>query len=142
MQSGPEPYAILGLIAGVFCSLVDVTGASFAPHAHLPFARAVELFAVILCPIVYGIIGGVAAVVSTLLYNLVSRWVGGVEVELNLSRSARVGACCCAKGAVAQLTSCPCIFVLPLAQNLIVGVEETQWFLWFGGLSVPRPRVV
>jgi hypothetical protein len=80
---GLVSYAILGLIAGVFCSLLAVSGASFAPHAHLPFVRAVGLFAVILCPVVYGIIGGVVAVIGALLYNLVSGWVGGVEVELN-----------------------------------------------------------
>jgi len=80
---GLVSYAILGLIAGVFCSLVAVTGAPFVPHAHLPFVRAVGLFAVILCPIVYGTIGGVATVIGALLYNLVSGWVGGVEVELN-----------------------------------------------------------
>jgi len=76
-------YAILGLIAGVLCSLVAATGASFAPHAHLSFAGTVGLFAVILCPIVFGITGSVAAVISAFLYNLVSGWVGGVEVELN-----------------------------------------------------------
>ena len=76
-------YAVLGLIAGVFCSLIALTGASFAPHAHIPFAPAVGLFAVILCPIVYGIIGGIAAVISVLIYNLASSWVGGVEVEIN-----------------------------------------------------------
>ncbi len=80
---GLVSYAILGLIAGVFCSLFVLTGASFAPHAHMPFAPAVGLFAVILCPIVYGIIGGVAAVISALIYNLASSWVGGVEVEIN-----------------------------------------------------------
>lgn len=80
---GLVSYGILGLIAGLFCSLVAMTGATFAPHAHLPFAGAVGLFAVILCPIVYGIIGGVAAVLSALLYNLASDWVGGFEVELN-----------------------------------------------------------
>lgn len=80
---GLVSYAILGLIAGVFCSLVAVTGASFAPHAHLPFAGAVGIFAVILCPIFIGIVGGVSAVISALLYNLVSGWVGGVEVELS-----------------------------------------------------------
>jgi len=79
---GLVSYAILGLIAGLFCSLVAVTGA-FAPHAHLPFVHTVGLFAVILCPIVYGIVGGVAAVIGALLYNLVSGWVGGVEVELS-----------------------------------------------------------
>jgi hypothetical protein len=75
--------AVLGLIAGVFCSLIALTGASFAPHAHIPFAPAIGLFAVILCPIVYGIIGGIAAVIGALLYNLASSWVGGVEVEIN-----------------------------------------------------------
>ena len=39
--------------------------------------------AVIVCPIVYGIIGGIAAVIGALIYNLASSWVGGVEVEIN-----------------------------------------------------------
>ncbi len=75
--------AFVGLIAGVLCSLIILTGASFAPHAHMPFAPALGLFAVILCPIVYGIIGGIAAVSGALIYNLASRCVGGVEVEIN-----------------------------------------------------------
>jgi len=79
---GLVSYAFLGLIAGVFCSLIALTGASFAPHAHLPFAPAIGLFAVILCPIVYGIVGGVVAVIGVLIYNLASSWVGGVEVEI------------------------------------------------------------
>jgi hypothetical protein len=49
----------------------------------MPFARAVGLTAVIVCPIVYGIIGGIAAVIGALIYNLASGWVGGVEVEIN-----------------------------------------------------------
>ena len=69
---GLVSYAFLGLIAGVFCSLIVLTGASFAPHAHMPFAPAFGLFAVILCPIVYGIIGGIAAAIGALIYNLAS----------------------------------------------------------------------
>ena len=80
---GLVSYAVLGLIAGVFCSLIALAGVSFAPHAHMPFAPAIGLFAVIVCPIVYGIIGGIAAVIGALLYNLAATWVGGVEVELN-----------------------------------------------------------
>ena len=80
---GLVSYAFLGLIAGVFCSLIALTGASFAPHAHIPFARTVGIMAVILCPIVYGIIGGIAAVISAVIYNLASGWVGGVEIEIN-----------------------------------------------------------
>lgn len=80
---GLVSYGFLGLIAGAFCSLIALSGASFAPHAHLPFARAVGLLAVLVCPIVYGIIGGIAAVIGALIYNLAAGWVGGVEVEIN-----------------------------------------------------------
>jgi hypothetical protein len=80
---GLVSYALLGLVAGIFCSLIALTGAPFAPHAHLPFTRVVGLFALVLCPLVYGLIGGVAAVISVLIYNLVSDCVGGLEVELN-----------------------------------------------------------
>jgi MFS superfamily sulfate permease-like transporter len=80
---GLVSYAVLGLIAGVFCSLIALAGVSFAPHAHMPFAPAIGLFAVIVCPIVYGAIGGILTAISALLYNLAASWVGGVEVELN-----------------------------------------------------------
>ncbi len=80
---GLVSYAVLGLIAGVLCSLITLTGASFAPHMHMPFARAIGLVAVIVCPIVYGLIGGIAAVIGALIYNLASSWVGGVEVEIS-----------------------------------------------------------
>ncbi len=80
---GLVSYAVLGLIAGVFCGLITLAGVNFAPHAHIPFAPALGIFAVIVCPIVYGVIGGILTAISALLYNLAARWVGGVEVELN-----------------------------------------------------------
>ena len=80
---GLVSYAVLGLVAGVFCSLMALTGASFSPHAHMPFAHAAGLIAIVVCPIVWGIIGGIGAVIGALIYNLASDWVGGVEVEIN-----------------------------------------------------------
>jgi hypothetical protein len=80
---GLVSYAIVGLIAGFFCSLIAVAGISFAPHARMPFAGTIGLFAVIVCPIVYGIVGGIAAVIAALIYNLAARWVGGLEVEIS-----------------------------------------------------------
>jgi hypothetical protein len=44
--------------------------------------RAVGLGAVVICPPVYGIIGGIAALLSAIVYNLAAHWVGGIEVEL------------------------------------------------------------
>jgi hypothetical protein len=80
---GLVSYGLLGLIAGVFCSLIALAGISFAPHTRMPFAGAMGLFAVILCPIVYGIIGGIAAVIGAAIYNLAASWVGGLQVEIN-----------------------------------------------------------
>ena len=79
---GLVAYALVGLVAGVLCSLFALSGAPFAPHAHVPLMRAVGLGAVVICPLVYGIIGGIAAILSAIVYNLAAHWVGGVEVEL------------------------------------------------------------
>ena len=79
---GLVAYGIVGLILGAFCSLIAVAGLSFAPHVRVPFLHSVGVFAVILCPIVYGIIGGIGAVIAAGLYNLAAGWVGGVEVDI------------------------------------------------------------
>ena len=79
---GLVAYGIVGLILGVFCSLIAVTGARFASHAHMPIVSRVGVFAVILCPIFYGIIGGVGAVIAAGIYNLTADWVGGLEVDI------------------------------------------------------------
>ena len=77
-------YGLLGLILGVFCALLALTGAPFLRDAHLPFGGAVVgVFAVIDLPVVYWIVGGVATAVSALVYNLASGWVGGLQVEIN-----------------------------------------------------------
>ncbi len=80
---GVVVYGFLGLILGAFCSLIAVSGIAIGRHAHMPFARSVGVLAIIVCPIIYGIIGGIAAVVGAFLYNVASGWVGGVEVEIS-----------------------------------------------------------
>ena len=80
---GLVAYGIVGLILGVFCSLIAATGAHFfATHARMPIVSRVGIFAVILCPIFYGIIGGIAAVIAAGIYNLSAGWVGGLEVDI------------------------------------------------------------
>ena len=74
-------YACLGLLAGVLCSAIAFAGVPLASHEHLP--RLVTLFAVVLCPIVYGLIGAVGTLISVLLYNLASGWVGGLEADID-----------------------------------------------------------
>lgn len=74
-------YGLLGLIAGGFCTVVALAGVQFAPHAHMP--RAIGLFALVLCPIIWGTIGGVINAISALIYNLAAGWIGGLEVDLS-----------------------------------------------------------
>ena len=42
----------------------------------------------VIMPIVYGLIGFVMVALSAALYNLVAKYVGGVEIELNSEDSA------------------------------------------------------
>jgi len=81
---GLVAYGIVGLILGVFCSLIALGAPVFARHAHPMFVgRFVGVFAIIICPIVYGIIGGIAAVIGAGIYNLAASWVGGLEVDIS-----------------------------------------------------------
>ncbi len=74
-------YGLLGFIAGLLCSVVALAAPAAHP-AYLPFGHYAGLFAFILCPLLYGLVGGIAAVIGALLYNIASRWVGGVHIEL------------------------------------------------------------
>jgi len=79
---GLVAYGIVGLILGVFCSLIAAVAPAFGHHAHGMFLSRVGVFAIIVCPIVYGIIGGIAATIGAGIYNLVAGWVGGLEVDI------------------------------------------------------------
>ena len=79
---GLVTYGILGLVLGSLCTAIAFAGVQFAPHAHLPVAGRVGIFAVILCPLIYGLIGGIGAVIGAAIYNLASDWVGGLEVDI------------------------------------------------------------
>ena len=75
-------YGLLGLFLGVLCTVAALAGMRFAPHSHMPFIGSVGIFAVILCPVIYGLLGGIAAAIGAVIYNLASGWVGGLEVEI------------------------------------------------------------
>ena len=84
LKVGLAVYGVLGLILGVFCSVMFLVGAPSALHEHIPFVGAFAgLFPLIVCPIMFGIMGGVSTVISALLYNLAANWVGGLEVEIH-----------------------------------------------------------
>lgn len=77
-------YAALGLVVGGFVSLFALVGAFAAMRSHDDEGLGL-LFgvgAVIVLPIVYGVMGAIGGLILALFYNLVARLVGGVEFEL------------------------------------------------------------
>jgi hypothetical protein len=58
-------YGCLGLILGVICTLITALGTPFLKGAYLPFRGAfVGYFSIIICPIVYGIVRGIGAMIA------------------------------------------------------------------------------
>ena len=75
-------YALLGLLFGAVVSVAALVGA-FAGGGEAPLLGALfGVGAVVLLPIFYGCLGFVMSLVMAVLYNAVSGFVGGVEVDL------------------------------------------------------------
>ncbi len=79
---GLVTYGIVGLILGALCSAVSLAGLGSSLHGQTRFMSHIGMFAILVCPIVYGIIGAVSTVIAAVIYNVASDWVGGLEVEL------------------------------------------------------------
>lgn len=88
-------YALLGLLIGLpiaFFSLIGAivsTGSPQSGSEGLIFGTLFGVGAVIFLPIFYGILGFVGGIISALLYNLIARLVGGIELEIE-QRDGRV----------------------------------------------------
>jgi hypothetical protein len=78
-------YGLMGLIFVPFLILFAVIG-SFAPKsANGPSGAVVAVicFAMaIFMPIVYAVMGFLFGIISAWLYNLIARWIGGIQVEV------------------------------------------------------------
>ena len=80
-------YSLLGLILGACISLFSVVGAGFMRSQNAP-AQAIAgmifgTMAIVIFPILYGVMGGVMGALSALLYNFAARLIGGLEVDLS-----------------------------------------------------------
>ena len=75
-------YALLGLVFGAFVSLAALVGAFAGNTGEAAFMGALfGVGAVILLPVFYGCLGFVTTLVMAALYNVVSRIVGGIQIE-------------------------------------------------------------
>jgi hypothetical protein len=92
-------YAGIGLIFGFFVSLAALFGAALGGQMpgqgnQIPPILGVlfGLGAVILLPVVYGVMGLIVGALSALIYNLVAAVAGGIEIEVTtMGPAAPVG---------------------------------------------------
>lgn len=87
---GLVTYAILGLIVGVCFAFFSLIAGSLGGLAGSPAGPAAKAFglgmglgAIIVAPIMYAAIGGIAGALGAVVYNLVAGWIGGLEVDIS-----------------------------------------------------------
>ncbi len=78
--------AVVGLLAGLMIGLVSMAGASFLSQAETSgtpswMAPVFGLGAIVVMPILYGLMGIVIGAISGVLYNIFAGMVGGVVIE-------------------------------------------------------------
>jgi len=67
-------------MAGAFAQQAQQTqGAAGAPAAAI---TGIMFGMGIFMPVIYGVMGFVIGVVGAAVYNLIARWIGGIEVEV------------------------------------------------------------
>jgi hypothetical protein len=77
-------YGVIGLLFGVLAALAVVFGLTLGDFGE-DLGSSAAIYAVVLVvvmPIVYAAAGFVMAAIGALVYNLIARVVGGVELEL------------------------------------------------------------
>lgn len=83
-------YALVSLIAVPFFLLFGVMGLfanSFGGGSHTSGALGVGLGLgmMLVFPVMYAVFGFIGGVIGGFVYNLVAKWVGGIEVEFEAS---------------------------------------------------------
>ena len=76
-------YAFIGLIIGGVFSMIAMAG-GFASQTSesAGIAAVIGVGAIVIFPILYGLMGFVATLIAAWLYNIVAGIVGGVELDV------------------------------------------------------------
>ena len=72
--------ALFGLVEGLFIGALGTVTVSMPMYRQSPWGT-LGFLAVIVLPIVFGILGFVFGALGAFVYNLIAEWVGGIEME-------------------------------------------------------------
>ena len=78
-------YAAIGLVAGVVVACVALAGAALGRGGDdvSPFLGSMfGVAAIVLLPVLYGVLGALGGLILSGLYNVIARRVGGIQVTL------------------------------------------------------------
>jgi hypothetical protein len=79
-------YGLLGFVFGAFFAMFALVGlgAASASNEDVPgwLGSLFGIGAIVILPIVYGIMGAIGGVLMAALYNLVASITGGLEIEV------------------------------------------------------------
>ena len=84
--------AAIGLIVMPFFLLFAMVGMITAPKGPNGISAAVMVVFALLLPVFYGVLGFIMGALGGWVYNLVSNWTGGIELELQPPAAAAVAA--------------------------------------------------
>jgi hypothetical protein len=77
-----RPSSRHGLIIMPFFLLIAVIGAIAGSRATDRLSSAIVVVVALFLPVFYGVVGFVMGAFAGWVYNLVSKWIGGIELEL------------------------------------------------------------
>ena len=76
-------YAVMGLLIGAVVSLVAMAGGMASDSAGASgFGALIGVGAIIIFPLLYGVLGFLFTMLAAVIYNVVAGMVGGIEVDL------------------------------------------------------------
>lgn len=85
-------YVVFGFIAGLVFAIATLMGETIVNlntnmmNNMIIMPAGVGAAIIILAPIMYGIAGWISGLIIGALYNLVSSWIGGLEVQTDIRR--------------------------------------------------------
>ena len=79
-------YALMGVILGAIFSLSSIVGIMAQQKGNDGIGPMLfGLGAIIVLPVLYGLMGFIGGIVASAIYNFVASFIGGIELEVELS---------------------------------------------------------